>query len=155
MTEWVYLFSFKTLAPSGICFHFTGQIIWWGKGNEKCIDLWKQQQPLQNEFPEFLEFLGIPIYSKTCKWRKIKTLEYLEFMGIIGNCENTNENLWEFLGILNNSTNFKINLGTLAYFRKNNKCSKVMNSLRILIIISLIADNKKDFLTLTSIKKQH
>ena len=78
-------------------------------------------------------------------------------MGIIGNCENTNENLWEFLGILNNSKNFKVivNLGTLAYFRKNNKCLKVMNSLRILIIISLIADNQKDFLTLTSIKKQH
>ena len=24
-------------------------------------------QPLQNEFPEFWEFLGIPSYSKTCK----------------------------------------------------------------------------------------
>ena len=40
-------------------------------------------------------------------------------------------------------------------FRKNNKCSKVMNSLRILIIISLIADNNKDFLTLTSTYIQH
>ena len=30
-----------------------------------------------------------------------------------------------------------------------------MNSLRILIIISLIADNNKDFLTLTSIHIQH
>ena len=23
--------------------------------------------PLRNEFPEFWEFLGIPVYSKTCK----------------------------------------------------------------------------------------
>ena len=30
-----------------------------------------------------------------------------------------------------------------------------MNSLRILIIISLVADNNKDFLTLTSIYIQH
>ena len=39
----------------------------------------------------------------------------LELMGIIGNCENTDENLWEFLVILNNnySKNFKVtvNLG--------------------------------------------
>ena len=30
--------------------------------------------PLRNEFPELWEFLGIPIYSKTCKWAKIKNL---------------------------------------------------------------------------------
>ena len=61
--------------------------------------------------------------------------------------ENTSGNFWEFQEILNDSKNFKVivNLGTLAYFRNNDKCLKVMNSLRILINIS----------TLTSIYIQH
>ena len=37
----VYLLSFKTLAPSGVCLLSTRQIIWQGKGSEKYIDLWK------------------------------------------------------------------------------------------------------------------
>ena len=75
-------------------------------------------------------------------------------------------NIWEWVktpvGIFGNSQKFSIipkilivNLGTLAYFRNNDKCLKVMNSLKILINISLIPDNNKDFLTLTSIYIQH
>ena len=37
----VYLLSFNTLAPSGVCLLSTRQIIWQGKGSEKYIDLWK------------------------------------------------------------------------------------------------------------------
>ena len=45
MTERVYLLSFKTLVPSGVCSRSNGQIIWRRKGIEKYTeDLGKQQQ---------------------------------------------------------------------------------------------------------------
>ena len=44
-------------------------------------------------------------------------------------------NIWEYLGMGENtsgSKNFKVivNLGTLAYFRKNDKCSKLNEQLK-------------------------
>ena len=80
---------------------------------------------------------NLGIFGNTWEWvktpvgifgnsKEFPIIRSLEFLGII-------ENLWEFLGILNNSKNFKVtvNLGLyMAYFWKNDKCSKVNEQLK-------------------------
>ena len=94
--------------------------------------------------PRVLGIARIPIYSKTCKWGKIKNL------GIFGNT-------WEWVKtpVVPKILKSLLTWEHWLILGKTTSVQSWMNSLRILIIVSLIADNNKDLLTLTSIYIQH